>query len=124
MAGTWERAFSRGAFRGVFCACAPAGVSIGRRARMVFVVIVALTYLLGSIPSGYLVARSRGVDIRRHGSKNIGATNVLRVMGKKWGYLVFACDALKGLASVRLATFVAEAGHVSLTVGGVLGAIA
>ncbi|HEY0791983.1 MAG TPA: glycerol-3-phosphate 1-O-acyltransferase PlsY [Chthoniobacterales bacterium] len=91
---------------------------------MVFVFIVALTYLLGSIPSGYLVARSRGIDIRQHGSKNIGATNVLRVMGKKWGYLVFACDALKGLASVRLATFIAGAGHVSLTVGGVLGAIA
>jgi len=91
---------------------------------MIFLVIVVLTYLLGSIPSGYLVARSQGVDIRQHGSKNIGATNVLRVMGKKWGYLVFVCDALKGLLAVKLATIVAGAGHVSLTLGAVLGAVA
>ena len=66
-------------------------------------VIVGIGYLLGSCPNGYLVSRSRGVDIRKHGSGNIGATNVLRVLGKKWGYLVFALDALKGLAAVRIA---------------------
>jgi glycerol-3-phosphate acyltransferase PlsY len=60
-------------------------------------------YLLGSCPNGYLVANSRGLDIRQHGSGNIGATNVLRVLGKKWGYLVFFLDALKGFAAVRLA---------------------
>ena len=60
-------------------------------------------YLLGSIPFGLLVARSRGIDIRKHGSGNIGATNVLRVVGKKWGILVFALDALKGVAAVLLA---------------------
>lgn len=60
-------------------------------------------YLLGSIPSGLLISRACGVDIRNHGSGNIGATNVLRVLGKKWGYVVFALDTLKGLAAVYLA---------------------
>lgn len=60
-------------------------------------------YLLGSIPFGLLVARSRGIDIRQHGSGNIGATNVLRVVGKKWGILVFVLDAAKGVCAVLLA---------------------
>ncbi|CAN5444444.1 glycerol-3-phosphate 1-O-acyltransferase PlsY [soil metagenome] len=69
----------------------------------------ALGYLLGSCPNGYLISRARGVDIRSHGSGNIGATNVLRVLGKKWGYLVFALDALKGFLAVRLAFVLAFA---------------
>jgi glycerol-3-phosphate acyltransferase PlsY len=60
-------------------------------------------YLLGSFPSGLIISRARGLDIRKHGSGNIGATNVLRVLGKKWGYLVFGLDALKGFAAVRIA---------------------
>ncbi len=46
---------------------------------MIWILIVIVSYLLGSIPSGYLVAKSHGIDIRQHGSKNTGATNVLRV---------------------------------------------
>lgn len=53
-------------------------------------------YLLGSIPSGYLVARARGVDIRKVGSGNIGATNVFRILGKRAGAFVLLADALKG----------------------------
>ncbi len=60
-------------------------------------------YLIGSFPSGYLVGRARGVDLRKEGSGNIGATNALRVVGKKWGYLVFAADAFKGWLAVVLA---------------------
>ena len=86
--------------------------------------ILLLTYLLGSVPSGYVVAKSHGVDIRRHGSGNIGATNVLRVMGKKWGYFVFACDVLKGLLAVRLAGWLAGAGNADVVLGTVLGGIA
>jgi glycerol-3-phosphate acyltransferase PlsY len=57
----------------------------------------ALTgYLLGSIPTGYLVAKARGVDIRSVGSGNIGATNVFRVLGKPAGAFVLLMDALKG----------------------------
>lgn len=69
---------------------------------MLLLVIVLVGYLLGSIPSGYLVARSRGVDIRKHGSGNIGATNVFRTLGRNWGIFVFVCDALKGLFAVML----------------------
>lgn len=66
-------------------------------------VIAIAAYLIGSIPFGFLVSRSRGIDIRQHGSGNIGATNVWRVLGKKWGFITFLCDALKGLFSVLLA---------------------
>src|SRR5215217_3201606 len=56
-------------------------------------------YLLGSLPFGYLVARSKGVNIFEVGSKNPGATNVRRVLGSGAGNLVFALDALKGAAA-------------------------
>src|SRR5437870_2133365 len=57
---------------------------------------VLAAYLIGSIPFGFLVARAKGVDIFHAGSGNIGATNVGRVMGQKWGLIVFALDVLKG----------------------------
>jgi len=67
-------------------------------------ILIALgSYLLGSIPFGYLAGRIRGVDLRTKGSGNIGATNALRVLGKSWGYAVFSCDFLKGLLPVLLA---------------------
>ena len=53
-------------------------------------------YLIGAIPFGYLIGRMRGVDVRTVGSKNIGATNVYRTVGHKWGFLAFFCDFLKG----------------------------
>ncbi len=62
--------------------------------------LVIVGYLLGSIPFGYLIGHWRGVDIRASGSGNIGATNAARVLGKKWGILVLALDALKGWAPV------------------------
>ena len=71
-------------------------------------------YLLGSCPNGFLVSRSRGLDIRKHGSGNIGATNVLRVLGKKWGYLVFFLDALKGFVAVWIGFLLAK--QVSATI--------
>jgi glycerol-3-phosphate acyltransferase PlsY len=62
--------------------------------------IVALgAYLLGSIPTGYLVARVRGMDIREVGSGNIGATNVFRILGKNAGIFVLVVDALKGFVA-------------------------
>lgn len=61
------------------------------------------SYLLGSIPFGYLAGRLCGVDIRTKGSGNIGATNALRVLGKKWGYSVFLLDFLKAWLPVKLA---------------------
>lgn len=58
---------------------------------------LGLAYLVGSIPTGYLVARARGVDIRSMGSGNIGATNALRVLGKRVGIMVLLFDFAKGL---------------------------
>jgi acyl-phosphate glycerol 3-phosphate acyltransferase len=60
-------------------------------------------YLIGSIPFGYLVARARGVDIFQHGSGNIGATNVGRVLGRPLGILVFVLDFAKGAVPVLAA---------------------
>lgn len=85
----------------------------------VVALIVLAAYLLGSIPFGLLVSKSQGLDIREHGSKNIGATNVWRVMGKKWGLLTFACDVGKGLAAVLFGKWLAArwAIHVPLPHG-------
>ena len=63
---------------------------------MTFAIFLALAYLLGAVPFGLLVAKSRGIDIRKKGSGNIGATNVFRCVGKGWGLFTFALDALKG----------------------------
>jgi len=59
-----------------------------------------MCYLVGSIPFGYLIGKFNGLDIRRHGSHNIGATNVRRVLGRDWGTVCFALDFLKGLMPV------------------------
>jgi glycerol-3-phosphate acyltransferase PlsY len=68
-----------------------------------FVIIAVVTYLIGSIPSGYLAGRLAGIDIRKTGSGNIGATNVTRMLGKRYGYPVFLADFTKGLAAVGIA---------------------
>jgi acyl phosphate:glycerol-3-phosphate acyltransferase len=66
-------------------------------------VLIAIAYVCGSLPFGYWVAKMKGIDIRKHGSGNIGATNVIRVLGKKTGIPVFALDVLKGLLPTMLA---------------------
>jgi glycerol-3-phosphate acyltransferase PlsY len=67
-----------------------------------WLVCAVAAYLLGSIPTGFLVAQARGVDIRKVGSGNIGATNVVRVLGKGPGIFVLLMDALKGWLSVAV----------------------
>jgi len=65
---------------------------------MLTVVVFAIVgYLVGSIPFGIIIARAHGKDLRAIGSGNIGATNVARALGRKWGYTCFALDVLKGL---------------------------
>jgi glycerol-3-phosphate acyltransferase PlsY len=74
-----------------------------------YVVTALAAYLLGSIPTGFLVAKAKGVDIRQHGSGNIGATNVFRILGKPAGIFVLLADAAKGwLAVAILSQFVVE----------------
>jgi glycerol-3-phosphate acyltransferase PlsY len=71
---------------------------------MPFVLMVIASYLVGAIPFGYLTARLRGVDILRQGSGNIGATNVGRVLGKRFGITVFFLDFLKGAVPAAVAS--------------------
>jgi len=67
------------------------------------IIIVILSYLVGSIPTGILIARGvKGIDIRQHGSGNAGGTNVFRVLGWKYGVLTIILDALKGAVAVIL----------------------
>ena len=65
-------------------------------------------YALGSIPFGVLLARTQNIDLREHGSKNIGATNVTRILGKKAGALTLLGDTLKGLLGVAIASWVSN----------------
>ena len=67
-----------------------------------------VAYLLGSIPFGFIAGLIARIDVRDHGSGNIGATNTLRVLGKKYGYPVFAADVLKGFLAVRIALWLAR----------------
>jgi glycerol-3-phosphate acyltransferase PlsY len=69
-----------------------------------YICLVISAYLLGSIPTGYLVARAKGIDIRAVGSGNIGATNAFRVLGKPAGIFVLLVDALKGFAACTMLT--------------------
>src|SRR5438309_4907182 len=73
---------------------------------LIFATVALVSYLLGSIPAGYLAGRVAGIDIRHAGSGNIGATNVMRVLGKRYGYPVFIVDFLKGLIAVSLSILI------------------
>ena len=66
---------------------------------LAYILTAVAAYLLGSIPTGYLVARAKGIDIRTVGSGNIGATNAMRVLGKPAGIFVLLMDFLKGYAA-------------------------
>jgi len=70
---------------------------------MAFIISLFTCYLIGSIPTSFLVGKYlKGIDIREHGSGNVGATNTARIVGKGWGLLVLAVDILKGLICVTL----------------------
>src|SRR3989339_1552595 len=62
-------------------------------------------YLVGAIPFGLVIGRMAGIDIRTEGSRNIGATNVGRVLGRKLGIFTLVCDCLKGLLPMALAAY-------------------
>lgn len=69
---------------------------------LAYIVVAIVAYLLGSIPTGFLVAKARGIDIRAVGSGNIGAANTFRAIGKTAGIFVLVMDALKGYVAVEL----------------------
>lgn len=67
--------------------------------------LLILSYLLGSIPTGFLLGKMKGIDIREHGSKNIGATNTGRVLGMRYAVIAYIFDMLKGAVIVFLVRF-------------------
>ena len=82
------------------------------------------SYLIGSIPNGYMMGKFNGLDIRRHGSKNIGATNVRRILGRPWGIACFILDFLKGLIPVMvIGHMIASNWAIGAGYGGLLAAI-
>jgi acyl phosphate:glycerol-3-phosphate acyltransferase len=76
---------------------------------------IIVSYLLGSIPAAHIAGLSKGIDLRKHGSGNLGATNVIRVLGTKIGLMVFAFDMAKG--AVPVAVFSRWLPHESLLFG-------
>jgi glycerol-3-phosphate acyltransferase PlsY len=76
-----------------------------------------LGFFLGSLPFGHWVGLTRGVDLRKQGSQNTGATNAGRILGRKWGYLVFALDMFKGWIAVWLAIQGGSTDEVSIAAG-------
>lgn len=73
---------------------------------LAYILTALAAYLLGSIPTGFLVAKAKGVDIRTVGSGNIGATNAMRVLGKPAGIFVLLMDAAKGWLACHLAVYI------------------
>jgi glycerol-3-phosphate acyltransferase PlsY len=73
---------------------------------LAYILTVLAAYLLGSIPTGFLVARAKGIDIRSVGSGNIGATNTMRVLGKPAGIFVLLVDCAKGYIACLLGIFI------------------
>ena len=67
-----------------------------------YLLIIIVSYLFGSLPTGFVVGKARGVDLLKSGSGNIGATNTFRVLGKPAGIFVLLCDFLKGFLAVVL----------------------
>jgi len=78
--------------------------------------LVCIAYLVGSIPFGLVFGRLRGVDVRAHGSGNIGATNVGRTLGKGWGALTLAADVLKAVLPMAVAQRIAASPDPELVV--------
>jgi glycerol-3-phosphate acyltransferase PlsY len=87
----------------------------------VLIIIAVVGYLIGSVPFGYVAGRLAGVDIRKIGSGNVGATNVVRTLGRHFGYPVFILDFLKGVAAVAMSIFIFN--HNSIQISRELSAI-
>jgi glycerol-3-phosphate acyltransferase PlsY len=73
-----------------------------------FAAVVIGSYLIGSIPSGLVIGKLKGIDVRQYGSGNIGTTNVLRTLGARYGAIVLITDVLKGVIAVVLARYIIE----------------
>src|SRR5215212_7612311 len=81
---------------------------------LLLLLVAVLSYLLGAVPFGWLIGRWHGVDVLAQGSGNIGATNVGRLLGKRWGIAVFLLDFAKGAVPVLVARLLPEPADVEL----------
>jgi glycerol-3-phosphate acyltransferase PlsY len=70
------------------------------------IALIPIAYLIGCVPFGLIIGKSRGVDVRQSGSGNIGATNVGRLLGRKFFFIVFFLDMFKGLAPMLIASMI------------------
>ncbi len=89
-----------------------------------FIIAILISYLIGSLPFGYWIARLLGKDITQEGSKNIGATNVARVLGRGPGLLVFVFDVFKGFLPAFIGGQILSEQHTYLIASVVLGSSA
>lgn len=80
---------------------------------LTWVILIIAAYLLGSVPFGPIIARMHGKDLRQIGSGNIGATNLARACGRKWGYICFGLDVVKGLIPMVVASQLSIIHHQS-----------
>jgi glycerol-3-phosphate acyltransferase PlsY len=81
-------------------------------------ILCILSYLIGSIPTAYIIGKLNNIDIRNYGSKNIGATNVYRILGKKWGSVTFIIDFLKGFIPTYLVMKYYSNPYITISIGG------
>jgi glycerol-3-phosphate acyltransferase PlsY len=86
--------------------------------------VIAVGYVIGSFPTAYLVARTKGIDIFAVGSGNMGATNVIRAMGLRYGALVWAIDGAKGVLAIVLARLIVPDYQATASVLGAVAAVA
>ncbi|MCX5773986.1 MAG: glycerol-3-phosphate 1-O-acyltransferase PlsY [Fusobacteria bacterium] len=85
---------------------------------MIVLILIIIAYLLGGLPTALILGKTfKGIDVREQGSKNSGATNAGRVLGKKWFYIVMICDAIKGAIPVILALLFGMSDMVALGIG-------
>jgi len=99
---------------GIHGQSAPSGDAAEINARVSPFLGLLISYLVGSIPFAYLAGRAKGVDLRKHGSGNLGATNAIRVLGPRIGGLVYLGDTLKGTLPALLLPPRVDATHPEL----------
>ncbi len=88
------------------------------------ILIIAIGYIIGSFPTAYLVARARGVDIFKVGSGNMGATNVIRACGLRYGLIVWAWDVFKGILAILIARWLVPDSQTAASVLAAVAAVA
>lgn len=88
-----------------------------------YIIVILCSYIIGSIPSGLILGKAFwNVDLREHGSKNIGATNAWRTLGKLPGFIVFVADLLKGMIGVYLGMLLVGT-STAMIIGGIVAII-